>query len=216
MSDTQMSGGALNGAMSGAATGASVGGPWGAVIGAVIGLFVGGQADKEKKKKLEEDYKLQVKALVQNYNYANQGVDLETVSGFDQSVQALQNTQVNSMQNLAAIRVASLETGFEGNSINRVMRITKGADLRAEDTIKDNYQRLRANALMIKDTNRLRAQDDLDNVKRNIEAGQPGKWTQLLQLGQAAGQAYGSYTGAMNAQAQSGANTGQTGNITGG
>ncbi|PTS86435.1 hypothetical protein DBR00_02450 [Pseudomonas sp. HMWF032] len=204
MADTEMSGGALNGAISGAATGASVGGPWGAVIGAVIGLFMGGQADKEKRKQLEEDYKLQVKALVQNYNYANQGVDLELMSGFDQSVQALQNTQVNSIQNQATIRLAAMESGLEGNSIDRVMRITKGSDLRAEDSIKENYGRLRSSALMIKQTNQMRTQFDLDGVKRNIEAGKPNQWSQLLQLGSAAGKAYGGYVDAQAAANQTG------------
>ncbi|PPA05309.1 hypothetical protein C4E44_04575, partial [Pseudomonas sp. MWU12-2312b] len=75
---------AASGALAGAQAG-SAAGPWGAAIGAVIGLFLGGKADKENRKRIEEDYKAQVSAMVQTYNYAGQTTDLEVQSASEQA-----------------------------------------------------------------------------------------------------------------------------------
>ncbi|AZD21237.1 hypothetical protein C4K24_1924 [Pseudomonas chlororaphis subsp. aurantiaca] len=234
--------GALSGAMAGAQTGGSVGGPWGAVIGAVIGLFVGGKVDKENRKRIEEDYKAQVSAMVQTYHYANQTTDLEVQQASEQAAADLANTQTNSIMNIASIRAAASESGMEGNSLDRVMRIAKGSDLRAEDSIKENFSRTVAQSLLIKQTNQIGAQSNLNELRRQVVNSQPSKWTQLLSLGQQAAGSMGSMKGMSSAgtgptssagstqegytsgdfsrwvsdqQAQTGANTGQSGNISG-
>lgn len=206
---------AMSGAMAGAQAG-SAAGPWGAVIGAVIGLFVGGKAEKEQLKKIEEDYKAQVSAMVQTYNYAGQTTDLEVQAASEQSAADLSNTQTNSIMNIASLRAASSETGMEGNSMERVMRIAKGSDLRAEDSIKENFSRTVAQSLLIKQTNQISAQSNLNELRRQVVNSQPSKWTQLLSLGQQAGNTYSAYKANNPSKGgQTGANTGQTGNVSG-
>ncbi|WP_338807232.1 glycine zipper domain-containing protein [Pseudomonas chlororaphis] len=206
--------GALSGAMAGAQTGGSVGGPWGAVIGAVIGLFVGSKVDKENRKRIEEDYKAQVSAMVQTYNYANQTTDLEVQQASEQASSDLANTQTNSIMNIASMRAAASESGMEGNSLDRVMRIAKGSDLRAEDSIKENFSRTVAQSLLIKQTNRIGTQHNLNELHRQVVNSQPSKWTQLLSLGQQAAGSSGSMGGSKGGS-QTGANTGQSGNVSG-
>lgn len=179
--------GALSGAMAGAQTGGSVGGPWGAAIGAAIGLFVGDKVDKENRKRIEEDYKAQVSAMVQTYNYANQTTDLEVQAASEQASADLANTQTNSIMNIASLRAAASESGMEGNSMDRVMRIAKGSDLRAEDSIRDNFKRTVAQSLLIKQTNQIGTQQRLNELRRQAINSQPTKWAQLLSLGQQAG-----------------------------
>ncbi|MGR3967820.1 hypothetical protein FW800_25650 [Pseudomonas sp. 910_23] len=208
--------GALSGAMAGAQTGGSVGGPWGAVIGAVIGLFVGGKVDKENRKRLEDDYKAQVSAVVQTYNYAGQTTDLEVQAASEQASADLNNAQTNSIMNIAALRASASETGMEGNSMERVMRIAKGSDLRTEDSIKENFSRTVAQSLLIKQTNHIGAQKQLTEIRRQVVNSQPSMWTQLLSLGQQAGSSMGSMGGgAKGGGGQTGANTGQAGNVSG-
>jgi hypothetical protein len=205
--------GALSGAMAGAQTGGTVGGPWGAAIGAVIGLFVGSKVDKENRKRLEEDYKAQVSAMVQSYNYANQTTDLEVQAASEQASADLATTQTNSIMNIAALRAASSETGMEGNSMDRVMRIAKGSDLRAEDSIKENYSRTVAQSLLIKQTNRTGTQQRLTELHRQTVNSQPSMWSQLLTLGQQAGSSMGSMGGSSGKG--SGGTGGSTGNVSG-
>lgn len=231
--------GALSGAAAGAQTGGQVGGGWGAAIGAVIGLFVGSKVDKENRKRIEEDYKAQVSAMVQSYNYANQSLDLEVQAASEQASADLSATQANSMVNLASLRAASMETGMEGNSMERVMRIAKGSDLRAEDSIRENFSRTVAQSLLIKQTNQISTQSNLTELRRQVVNSQPSKWTQLLSLGQQAagassmmsmgagkgngapGSTQADYTSGdfsswvSDQRAQSGANTGQVGNVKG-
>ncbi|MGT3070883.1 virion core protein, T7 gp14 family [Pseudomonas putida] len=199
---------ALNGAVAGAQAG-SAAGPWGAAIGAVIGLFVGGKADKENRARIEEDYKAQVAALSQTYNFANQSTDLEVQAAAEQAAADLSSTQTNSIMNIAALRAAVSETGMEGNSMDRVMRIAKGSDLRAEDSIRDNFKRTVAQSLLIKQTNQIGTQQRLNELRRQVVNSQPSKWAQLLSLGQQAGNAYSTY------KANNASNKGQTGNTSG-
>ena len=201
--------GALSGAVTGAQTGGQMGGGWGAAIGAVIGLFVGSKVDKENRKRIEDDYKAQVSAMVQSYNYANQTTDLEVQAASEQASADLATTQTNSIMNIAALRAASSETGMEGNSMDRVMRIAKGSDLRAEDSIKENYSRTVAQSLLIKQTNRTGTQQRLTELNRQAVNSQPSMWSQLLTLGQQAGDAYTSY------KTSNPSGGGQTGNTSG-
>jgi selenocysteine-specific translation elongation factor len=205
--------GALSGAMAGAQTGGAVGGPWGAAVGAVIGLFVGSKVDKENRKRIEEDYKAQVSAMVQNYNYATQTTDLEVQAASEQASADLSNMQTNSIMNIAALRAATSETGLEGNSMERVMRIAKGSDLRAEDSVKENHSRTVAQSLLIKQTNQISTQTNLNELRRSVVNSQPSKWTQLLSLGQQAAGSMSSMGGSKGGQ--TGANTGQAGNVAG-
>jgi len=227
---------AASGALAGAQAG-SAAGPWGAAIGAVIGLFLGGKADKENRKRIEEDYKAQVSAMVQTYNYAGQTTDLEVQAASEQASADLSNMQTNSIMNIAALRAASSETGMEGNSMDRVMRIAKGSDLRAEDSVIENHSRTVAQSLLIKQTNQISAQSNLNELRRSVVNSQPSKWTQLLSLGQQAAGTVGAmkgmgggasagatkegYTGGdfknwvSDQRSQSGANTGQSGNVSG-
>lgn len=205
--------GALSGAMAGAQTGGAIGGPWGAAVGAVVGLFVGGKVDKENRKRIEEDYKAQVSAMVQNYNYATQTTDLEVQAASEQASADLSNMQTNSIMNIAALRAASSETGMEGNSMDRVMRIAKGSDLRAEDSVKENHSRTVAQSLLIKQTNQINTQTNLNELRRSVVNSQPSKWTQLLSLGQQAAGSMSAMGGSKGGQ--TGANTGQAGNVAG-
>lgn len=184
--------GALSGAVAGAQAGSGVG-PWGVAIGATLGLFMGSKIDKENRKRVEDNYKAQVSAMVQTYNYANQSTDLEVQAAADQAASDLAQTQANSIQNLASIRAAAAETGMEGNSMDRVMRAAKGSDLRAEDSIRENYSRTVAQSLLIKQTNRTSTQRNLTSLRDEIKSQQPSKWAQLMSLGQQAGSLYNQY-----------------------
>jgi len=199
---------AINGAIAGAQAG-SAAGPWGAAIGAVIGLFVGGKVDKENRKRIQEDYKAQVSAMTQTYNYANQTTDLEVQAASEQASADLANTQTNSIMNIAALRAAVTESGMEGNSMDRVMRIAKGSDLRAEDSIRDNFKRTVAQSLLIKQTNQIGTQQRLNELRRQVVNSQPSKWAQLMSLGQQASGAISTY------KANNPSSKGQTGNTSG-
>ncbi|WP_442108501.1 virion core protein, T7 gp14 family [Pseudomonas sp. NUPR-001] len=187
--------GALSSALAGAQTGGSVGGPWGAAIGATMGLFVGSKVDQENRARIEQDYKAQVSAMVQTYNFANQSTDLEVQAASEQASADLANTQTNSIMNLASLRAAAAETGMEGNSMDRVMRISKGSDLRAEDSIRDNFKRTVAQSLLIKQTNRIGTQQRLNEAHRLAVNSQPSKWSQLLSIAQQAGSMVGDMGG---------------------
>ena len=183
---------ALNGALAGAQAGSSAG-PWGAAIGATIGLFMGSRVDKENRQRIEKDYKAQVSAMVQSYNYANQTTDLEVQAASEQASADLINTQTNSIMNIATLRAAVSESGMEGNSMDRVMRIAKGSDLRAEDSIRDNFKRTVAQSLLIKQTNQIGTQQRLNELRRQVVNSQPSKWAQLMNLAQQAGNTYSIY-----------------------
>ncbi|WP_454253515.1 virion core protein, T7 gp14 family [Pseudomonas sp. Marseille-Q7302] len=167
----------------------------GAVAGAVMGLVQGSDQEKRQAKA----YKEQVKAAVQNYNYGDQQVNLDLANARDQASAELAQTQANSIQNLATIRASVYESGMEGSSMDRVMRIAKGSDLRAEDSIRDGFGKSVAGALLSKQVNRTNAQSSLNGLRSQIENSQPSATAQMVSL---VGQGMEAYSRYKQGQAQ--------------
>lgn len=187
-----------SGALAGASAGAAFG-PWGMAIGAVAGAVMGLVQGSEQEKAQARAYKDRVKATVQNYNYADQQVNLDLSNARDQSAAELAQTQANSIQNLSTIRAAVFESGMDGNSMERVMRIAKGSDLRSEDSIRDGFGKAVAGALLSKQINRTNAQSSLDGLRKQVESSQPSSTAQMVNL---VGQGLEAYARFKQGQAQ--------------
>lgn len=187
-----------SGALAGASAGAAFG-PWGMAIGAVAGAVMGLVQGSEQEKAQARAYKERVKATVQNYNYADQQVNLDLSNARDQSAAELAQTQANSIQNLSTIRAAVFESGMDGNSMERVMRIAKGSDLRSEDSIRDGFGKAVAGALLSKQINRTNAQSSLDGLRKQVESSQPSSTAQMVNL---VGQGLEAYARFKQGQAQ--------------
>lgn len=187
-----------SGALAGASAGAAFG-PWGMAIGAVAGAVMGLVQGSEQEKAQARAYKERVKATVQNYNYADQQVNLDLSNARDQSAAELAQTQANSIQNLSTIRAAVFESGMDGNSMARVMRIAKGSDLRSEDSIRDGFGKAVAGALLSKQINRTNAQSSLDGLRKQVESSQPSSTAQMVNL---VGQGLEAYARFKQGQAQ--------------
>lgn len=187
-----------SGALAGASAGAAFG-PWGMAIGAVAGAVMGLVQGSEQEKAQARAYKERVKATVQNYNYADQQVNLDLSNARDQSAAELAQTQANSIQNLSTIRAAVFESGMDGNSMARVMRIAKGSDLRSEDSIRDGFGKAVAGALLSKQINRTNAQSSLDGLRKQVESSQLSSTAQMVNL---VGQGLEAYARFKQGQAQ--------------
>lgn len=204
--------GALSGAASGAAMG-SVAGPWGMAIGAVVGAVMGAISGGEEEKAQAKAYKQQVAAISQNYNFGNQQVDADLVTARDLAAAELGQTQTNSIQNQASIRAAVHESGMEGNSMERVMRIAKGADLRAEDSVRDGFGKAVAGALLSKQINRTNAQSALKAARTSSQNAQGSTAGQMVNLVGQGLQAYSQYSQIQSYQKQTKVNADTAGNV---
>ena len=79
--------------------------------------------------------------MVKEMNYNEANLKLESRDLIDSTVQEMTQANMNRVRNMGTIRAAIGEGMLEGNSMERVARVTEGDYLRESQGLTENYQR---------------------------------------------------------------------------
>lgn len=83
----------------------------------------------------------QQKEMIRQMNYTETNLKMEQRDLLDSTVQEMTQGNMNRVRNMGTIRAAIGEGNLEGNSMDRVLRVTEGDMLREQQGLTDNYQR---------------------------------------------------------------------------
>lgn len=79
--------------------------------------------------------------MIKSMNYNDANLKLESRDLVDSTVQEMTQQNMNRVRNMGTIRAAIGEGNLEGQSMDRVARVTEGDFLREQQGLTDNYQR---------------------------------------------------------------------------
>jgi len=79
--------------------------------------------------------------MVNTMAYNNAGLSLENQDKLDQASQDLSLKSMQKVQAMGTVRAAIGEGNLEGNSMDRISRITEGDQIRAANGVRENYTR---------------------------------------------------------------------------
>lgn len=103
-------------------------------------LMGGMQANQAKAAQIDQGRR-QSWQMIKEMNYNDANLKLESRDLLDSTVQDLTQANMNRVRNMGTIRAAIGEGMLEGNSMERVARVTEGDFLRESQGITENYQR---------------------------------------------------------------------------
>lgn len=103
-------------------------------------IMEGMQGEQAKAAQIDQGRRQSMQMLKEmNYNEAN--LKLESRDLIDSTVQEMTQSNMNRVRNMGTIRAAIGEGMLEGNSMERVARVTEGDFLRESQGLTENYQR---------------------------------------------------------------------------
>lgn len=104
-------------------------------------MLMGGiQAEQAKAAQIDQGRR-QSWQMIKEMNYNDANLKLESRDLLDSTVQDLTQANMNRVRNMGTIRAAIGEGMLEGNSMERVARVTEGDFLRESQGITENYHR---------------------------------------------------------------------------
>lgn len=103
-------------------------------------LMGGMQANQAKAAQIDQGRR-QSWQMIKEMNYNDANLKLESRDLIDSTVQEMTQANMNRVRNMGTIRAAIGEGMLEGNSMERVARVTEGDFLRESQGITENYQR---------------------------------------------------------------------------
>lgn len=103
-------------------------------------LMGGMQANQAKAAQIDQGRR-QSMQMVKEMNYNEANLKLESRDLIDSTVQEMTQASMNRVRNMGTIRAAIGEGMLEGNSMERVARVTEGDFLRESQGLTENYQR---------------------------------------------------------------------------
>lgn len=103
-------------------------------------LMGGMQANQAKAAQIDQGRR-QSWQMVKEMNYNEANLKLESRDLIDSTVQEMTQASMNRVRNMGTIRAAIGEGMLEGNSMERVARVTEGDFLRESQGLTENYQR---------------------------------------------------------------------------
>ena len=151
-----------------------------------MGLQIIGAVSQQKS--LEANVKAQQEAAVvqaqnatKSMNYAFQNYEMERADAFDQAVKEIEKTRLNSMALNAGVEAAVNEDyAGGGRTADLLNRSSKGDELRAVGSIKENYQR-KANEIDInKETTLINTKAQVAGIK---PPSMPSRLSTLVNIG---------------------------------
>lgn len=103
-------------------------------------LMGGMQANQAKAAQIDQGRR-QSWQMIKEMNYNDANLKLESRDLLDSTVQDLTQANMNRVRNMGTVRAAIGEGMLEGNSMERVARVTEGDFLRESQGLTENYQR---------------------------------------------------------------------------
>lgn len=100
----------------------------------------GMQGEQGKAAQIDQSRRQQMQ-MIKEMNYKEANLKLEARDLLDSTVQDMTQSNMNRVRNMGTIRAAIGEGNLEGNSMERVQRVTEGDFLRERQGLTDNYQR---------------------------------------------------------------------------
>lgn len=92
----------------------------------------GAAIDAQNKQKIE---------MVKQMNYQEANLRLQERDTYEDAVNQLSQQDLTALRNQGMVRAAIQESNLEGNSMDRIQRITDGDDIRSMVGITENYRR---------------------------------------------------------------------------
>ena len=104
-------------------------------------MVMGGMHGEQAKAAQIDQGRRQSMQMVKEMNYNEANLKLESRDLIDSTVQEMTQANMNRVRNMGTIRAAIGEGMLEGNSMERVARVTEGDFLRESQGLTENYQR---------------------------------------------------------------------------
>ena len=104
-------------------------------------MLMGGMQGEQAKAAQIDQGRRQSWQMVKEMNYNEANLKLESRDLIDSTVQEMTQASMNRVRNMGTIRAAIGEGMLEGNSMERVARVTEGDFLRESQGLTENYQR---------------------------------------------------------------------------
>lgn len=104
-------------------------------------MVMGGMQGEQAKAAQIDQGRRQSMQMVKEMNYNEANLKLESRDLIDSTVQEMTQANMNRVRNMGTIRAAIGEGMLEGNSMERVARVTEGDFLRESQGLTENYQR---------------------------------------------------------------------------
>lgn len=104
-------------------------------------MIMGGMQGEQAKAAQIDQGRRQSWQMIKEMNYNDANLKLESRDLLDSTVQDLTQANMNRVRNMGTIRAAIGEGMLEGNSMERVARVTEGDFLRESQGLTENYQR---------------------------------------------------------------------------
>ncbi|AJF40441.1 internal virion protein [Escherichia phage P483] len=104
-------------------------------------MIMGGMQGEQAKAAQIDQGRRQSMQMLKEMNYNEANLKLESRDLIDSTVQEMTQSNMNRVRNMGTIRAAIGEGMLEGNSMERVTRVTEGDFLRESQGLTENYQR---------------------------------------------------------------------------
>lgn len=104
-------------------------------------MVMGGMQGEQAKAAQIDQGRRQSWQMIKEMNYNDANLKLESRDLIDSTVQEMTQANMNRVRNMGTIRAAIGEGMLEGNSMERVARVTEGDFLRESQGLTENYQR---------------------------------------------------------------------------
>lgn len=106
-----------------------------------VSMVMGGMQGEQAKAAQIDQGRRQSMQMLKEMNYNEANLKLESRDLIDSTVQEMTQANMNRVRNMGTIRAAIGEGMLEGNSMERVQRVTEGDFLREPQGLTENYQR---------------------------------------------------------------------------
>lgn len=106
-----------------------------------VSMVMGGMQGEQAKASQIDQGRRQSWQMIKEMNYNDANLKLESRDLLDSTIQDLTQANMNRVRNMGTIRAAIGEGMLEGNSMDRVQRVTEGDFLRESQGLTENYQR---------------------------------------------------------------------------
>lgn len=106
-----------------------------------VSMVMGGMQGEQAKAAQIDQGRRQSWQMIKEMNYTDANLKLEERDLVDSTVQEMTQANMNRVRNMGTIRAAIGEGMLEGNSMERVARVTEGDFLRESQGLTENYQR---------------------------------------------------------------------------
>lgn len=153
---------------------------------ASMGLQIVGAVAQQKSledgvRAQQETAKQQAENAIRSMNYAFQGYEVERMDAFDQAVKEIEKTRLNAMQLNSSVEAAVNEDyAGGGRTADLINRAAKGDELRAVNSVKDNYDRKSNEIDLNKETTLINTKAQVAGIK---PPSMPSRLGMLLNIG---------------------------------